>query len=48
MKNLQVIVGAVNCVYDIFQAIQEEFDVIFPNGNDKVLTEWIAKKRKSG
>ena len=34
MKNIQVIDGAVNCVYDIFQATQQEFDVIFPNGTD--------------
>ena len=34
MKNIQVIDGAVNCVYDIFQATDEEFDVIFPGGED--------------
>ena len=34
MKNIQVIDGAVNCVYDIFQATDEEFRVIFPEGED--------------
>ena len=34
MKNIQVIDGAVNCVYDIFAATDEEFALIFPNGQD--------------
>lgn len=34
MKNIQVIDGAVNCVYDIFQATEEEFRAIFPEGQD--------------
>ena len=34
MKNIQVIDGAVNCVYDIFQATEEEFQLIFPGGQD--------------
>ena len=34
MKNVQVIDGAVNCVYDIFAATEEEFAYIFPNGQD--------------
>ena len=34
MKNIQVIDGAVNCVYDIFSATDEEFALIFPNGQD--------------
>jgi hypothetical protein len=34
MKNIQVIDGAVNCVYDIFQATDEEFGAIFPEGED--------------
>lgn len=29
MKNIQVIDGAVNCVYDIFAATEEEFEAIF-------------------
>lgn len=34
MKNIQVIEGAENCVYDIFAATDEEFAVIFPSGED--------------
>ena len=34
MKNIQVIDGADNCVYDIFAATEEEFAAIFPNGTD--------------
>ncbi|MFZ2990195.1 hypothetical protein [Ideonella sp.] len=34
MKNIQVIDGAVNCVYDIFQATDEEFSAVFPVGED--------------
>lgn len=34
MKNIQIIDGAVNCVYDIFQASDAEFSLIFPLGTD--------------
>lgn len=34
MKNIQVIDGAENSVYDIFAATDEEFDLIFPIGQD--------------
>lgn len=34
MKNIQVIDGADNCVYDIFAATDREFALIFPNGQD--------------
>ncbi len=34
MKNIQVIDDAENCVYDIFSATDEEFDLIFPTGTD--------------
>ena len=34
MKNIQVIDGAANCVYDIFQATEEEFAQIFASGHD--------------
>jgi len=33
-KNIQVIDGAQNTVYDIFQATDEEFALIFPEGQD--------------
>lgn len=34
MKNIQVIDGAVNSVYDVFAATEEEFSLIFPDGQD--------------
>lgn len=34
MKNIQVIDGAENCVYDIFEATEDEFALIFPEGQD--------------
>lgn len=34
MKNIQVIDGADNCVYDIFSATEAEFSLIFPPGDD--------------
>lgn len=34
MKNIQIIDGADNCVYDIFSATEAEFNLIFPNETD--------------
>ena len=34
MKNIQIIDGADNCVYDIFACTEEEFALIFPAGTD--------------
>jgi hypothetical protein len=34
MKNIQVIDGALNAVYDIFRASDEDFSLIFPAGQD--------------
>jgi len=34
MKNIQVIDGAQNCVYDIFAATEDEFALVFPLGTD--------------
>ena len=34
MKNIQIIDGAVNCVYDIFSATEEEFNMVFKPGTD--------------
>lgn len=31
MKNIQIIDGAINCVYDIFAATDEEFALIYPD-----------------
>jgi hypothetical protein len=34
MKNIQIIDGAENCVYDIFSATNEEFNLLFSFGTD--------------
>lgn len=34
MKNIQIIDGADNCVYDIYAASEEQFNLIFPNGTN--------------
>ena len=34
MKNIQVIDGAENCVYDVFSATDEEFALVFPLDTD--------------
>jgi hypothetical protein len=34
MKNIQVIDSGDNCTYDIFQATEEEFALIFPDETD--------------
>jgi hypothetical protein len=44
MKNIQVIDGADNCVYDVFAATDEEFALIFPAGQDiAFIDEVIAR-----
>ncbi|MCJ2184975.1 hypothetical protein MTR62_20130 [Novosphingobium sp. 1949] len=39
MKNIQIIDGAVNATFSVFQATDEEFDAIFPQGRDIELVE---------
>lgn len=34
MKNIQIVDGAENCVYDIFAATEEEFALVFQPGTD--------------
>jgi hypothetical protein len=41
VKNIQVIDGADNCVYDIFAATEEEFTLIFPDGEDIAFNEEV-------
>ena len=43
MKNIQVIDGATNCVYDIFAATEEEFALIFPHGQDVAFIDEVYK-----
>lgn len=41
MKNIQIIDGAENCVYDIFKSTDEEFSLIFPTGTDIAFIEEV-------
>jgi len=41
MKNIQIIDGAANSVYDIFAATDEEFSLIFPSGQDVAFIEEV-------
>jgi len=48
MKNVQVIDGAVNCVFDVFAVTDEEFALIFPPGQDVAfIDEVIARAPES-
>lgn len=44
MKNIQVIDGAVNCIFDIFQVKDEEFSLIFPNGTDIAFIDEVYQR----
>jgi hypothetical protein len=39
LKNIQVIDGALNCVYDIFASSEEDFELIFSDGIDIAFAE---------
>lgn len=43
MKNIQVIDGAENCAYDIFEASDALFYFIFPHGRDIAFIEDLKK-----
>ncbi len=47
MRNVQVIDGAINCVYDIFAATDEEFALIFPAGQDVAFISEVLARGKS-
>ena len=44
MKNIQVIDGARNCVYDIFAATDAEFALIFPSGQDVAFIDEVMER----
>ena len=44
MKNIQVIDNAVNCVYDVFAATDEEFVLIFPDGQDIAFIDEVCER----
>jgi hypothetical protein len=44
MKNIQVIDGAANSVYDVFVATEEEFNLIFPAGQDVAFIDEVMAR----
>jgi hypothetical protein len=44
MKNIQVIDGAENCVYDVFAATEDEFALIFPPGHDVAFIDEVVAR----
>lgn len=44
MKNIQIIDGAANATFSVFQATVEEFATIFPNGRDIELVEDLIER----
>lgn len=44
MKNIQVIDGAENSVYDIYQATSTEFDMIFSAGTDVAFIDEVLDR----
>jgi len=44
MKNIQVIDGAENSVYDVFSATDKEFSLIFPEGQDVAFIDEVMAR----
>lgn len=44
MKNVQIIDNAVNATFSIFQATDEDFAVIFPEGRDIELADELVER----
>lgn len=44
MKNIQIIDGAANATFSVFQATDEEFAAIFPDGRDIELVEDLIER----
>lgn len=44
MKNIQVVDGASNAVYDIFSAMEDEFELIFPSGQDVAFIDEVYER----
>jgi hypothetical protein len=47
MKNIQVIDGAVNCVYDIFCASDADFREIFPPREDVAFIDDVVRRHRT-
>ena len=48
MKNIQIIDGADNCVYDIFACTEEEFALIFPADTDIAFIDEVYARGQGG
>ncbi len=44
MKNVQIIDGANNATFSVFQATDEEYAALFPNGRDMALAEDLIER----
>lgn len=44
MKNIQIIDGALNATFSVFQATEEEFAAVFPDGRDIELIEDLVAR----
>jgi hypothetical protein len=47
LKNIQVIDGAVNSVYDVFSVTDDEFSLIFPEGEDIAFIDEVMSRGAS-
>jgi hypothetical protein len=44
MKNIQIIDGAENALYDVFAATEEEFSLVFPEGQDVAFIDEVMTR----
>jgi hypothetical protein len=44
VRNIQIIDGAANATFSIFQATEDEFALIFPNGRDMEIAEDLVQR----
>jgi len=44
MKNIQIIDGAENCTYDIFQLSDHDFEILFPNETDIEFIDDVVRR----
>lgn len=47
MKNIQIFDCAQNAVYDIYAAVDEEFDLIFPAGTDVAFIDEVYEQQSA-
>ena len=44
MRNIQIVDGAVNATFSVFQATENEFAVIFPDGRDMEIADDLVER----